>query len=482
MDSPHSESEFYYPEDDSWLPLADMLEQQQEQQQHEQQQDDSQEKIDEFINKQKSVNTVRKTMADMNILRRYMSTINMGEINIENLPTSELNHLLSKFFIEVRRKDGKEYEPGTVSSVQRSIQRYLNDKKSSVNILKDNEFEESRKVLAAKRRSLVNTHGKGNKPHAADALDDKEEDALFDSGEFGLENPVSLQRTIWWFLSLHFGFRARDESRKLRWGDVELQQDPLTGQERLVWLAERGTKTRIGQEHGHQRSFQPKIFATDNNRCPIKFYKAFESHRPAEMKKPDSPFYLAVRHHRKPTDTIWYMKSPLGKNEIGKFMVKAAEKAGLGSSGKKLTNHSVRKTCISRLLDANVPETFVAQLSGHKNINSLQHYKTASTVHQQRMSATLSRMPDEQSLAMVPSSSNISHQNPLSSAMMSTNTYMSTAHTANLFDNSDPVLSQAVFSGANISNCTFQIYNGPLPTVQPAKKRRRIIESDDEEY
>ena len=35
--------------------------------------------------------------------------------------------------------------------------------------------------------------------------------------------------------------------------------------------------------------------------------------------------------------------------------------------GKKVTNHSVRKTCISRLLDADVPENFVAQLSGHKS-------------------------------------------------------------------------------------------------------------------
>ena len=32
---------------------------------------------------------------------------------------------------------------------------------------------------------------------------------------------VALQRTVWWFLSLHFGFRAIDESRKLRWGDVQ---------------------------------------------------------------------------------------------------------------------------------------------------------------------------------------------------------------------------------------------------------------------
>ena len=33
--------------------------------------------------------------------------------------------------------------------------------------MKDNDFEKSRKVLAAKRKSLVHEHGKGNKPQAA---------------------------------------------------------------------------------------------------------------------------------------------------------------------------------------------------------------------------------------------------------------------------------------------------------------------------
>jgi len=31
------------------------------------------------------------------------------------------------------------------------------------------------------------------------------------------------------------------------------------------------------------------------------------------------------------------------------------------TEGKKVTNHSVRKTCISRLLDADVPENFAAK-------------------------------------------------------------------------------------------------------------------------
>ena len=162
----------------------------------------------------------------MNTLLRYMEANGMKNEKIESLPASELDHLLSNFFLNARKKNGEEYEPATVSSFQRSIQQYLSEKKYPFNILKDNEFEKSRKVLAAKRKSLGHEHGKGNKPQPAQAIDENEdeEDVLLEAREFGDSNPVALQRIVWWFLSLNLGFRARDERRKLLWSDVQLQQ------------------------------------------------------------------------------------------------------------------------------------------------------------------------------------------------------------------------------------------------------------------
>ncbi len=105
------------------------------------------------------------------------------------------------------------------------------------------------------------------------------------------------------------------------------------------------------------------------------------------MNTADAPFFLAVKHgNRHKDNNIWYMKSPMGKNESGKFLSRAAENAGIQRAGGKLSNHSVRKTSMSRLLDAYTPEIFVAQLSGHKNLQSLQSYKSASEQHQLQMS------------------------------------------------------------------------------------------------
>ena len=307
---------------------------------------------------------------------------------------------------------------------------------------------------------------KRNRPHAAKELSDAEEDLLFRSGQFGDENPEALQRTVWWLLALHFGFRARDESRKLKWGDTVLQKDTKTGNEVLIWKSERGSKTRRG--NGDTRAFNPTAHATNNERCPVHFYKKFRSHRPAEMNEADSPFYLAINYRRRPDSSIWYMKAPLGKNEIGKLMKTAAQTAGLQGN---ITNHSVRKTCISRLMDAEVPVNYVAQLSGHRNLKSLDSYKAASVEHQRKMSLILSRSGEQST-----------QSSTVSSLVQESSTVPVNLPKA---VNPNESLQPGVFSGAcigKIEGCsfTFNIHREKEESPKSAKpKKRRIIISDD---
>ena len=61
------------------------------------------------------------------------------------------------------------------------------------------------------------------------------------------------------------------------------------------------------------------------------------------MNEPESSFYFTNKHQQNPGGNISYKKSPLGKNEVGKLLLKAAQ------------NNSVRRTCISKLLDSDVP-------------------------------------------------------------------------------------------------------------------------------
>ena len=129
---------------------------------------------------------------------------------------------------------------------------------------------------------------------------------------------------------------------------------------------------------GHQRAFEPKAYTSKSkSRCPVEFYKAFQSHRSEAMLDPDAPFYLSVNHRRKPSDKVWYLDRPLGKNKIGKLLKDAFASAKLDETN-KVSNHSVRKTNIGRLLEVDFQPNFVAQLGGHKNLKSADSYHSAS--------------------------------------------------------------------------------------------------------
>lgn len=56
------------------------------------------------------------------------------ERNIEDILAEDLNLRMSRFFMGIKKNDGDQYEPTTLTSFHRSQQRYLNHV-SALNIL-----------------------------------------------------------------------------------------------------------------------------------------------------------------------------------------------------------------------------------------------------------------------------------------------------------------------------------------------------------
>ena len=118
--------------------------------------------------------------------------------------------------------------------------------------------------------------GKGQKANASGSLSDGDEEQLFVTNQLGDSDPKTLICTVWYFLTLHFGIRGRDEHHKLRYGDLQLKTDE-NGTEYVEWCFERGTKTRNGEGTGCLgiRQFKPKMFATGSSCCPVHHFKAY---------------------------------------------------------------------------------------------------------------------------------------------------------------------------------------------------------------
>ena len=113
---------------------------------------------------------------------------------------------------------------------------------------------------------------------------------------------------------------------------------------------------------------------------------------PTEMNLLDAPFSSCSQTWRMKTKQQRMVhEGAVRKERNWKVLLKSCTESR--NSGMYLVHNqatTLEKSCISRLLDANSPENFVTQLSGQKNIKSLQSYKSASEQQQCGMSRVLS--------------------------------------------------------------------------------------------
>ena len=147
--------------------------------------------MDDFIFSKKSENTVKNTNYDWKKIETFCKEQNNGSLNVKNVPADALDKLLGNFFKNVRKQNGGEYEPDSLSSFQRSFQGRLKELKLSFNILKRTKsFVVPEKYWPPKEKIHVK-QGRGNKLNACRELTSEEEEKLFESDAFGCHNPGS---------------------------------------------------------------------------------------------------------------------------------------------------------------------------------------------------------------------------------------------------------------------------------------------------
>ena len=354
------------------------------------------EELNEFIEGRQNPNTKKKTAYDVELFKRFIQTSTPGLLDstfLHELSPQVLNDLLSKFIFGVRKKNGSEYEPTSLRGFLSSIQRYLNKQNYGFTIFTDAEFKTTMATLKAKQMDLK-AKGFGNKPMTSDGLTDEEIEKLYASKCLGIESPQAVINTLWLNLTIHFGLRGGKEQRELCWGDVKLKQTP-DGKEYLEYSVERQTKTRTGSDPRDTRKIKPRMYSAPDlpaERDPVRVYKFYASKRPESMQTDDSPFYLAVNNIQPSSLSVkpWYKVQPIGVNKLNSLLKDMVNEARLGLENKRLTNHSARKHLVQKLNDNEIPPTQIMQITGHRNVNSVNNYSSLSDKQKEKISGILS--------------------------------------------------------------------------------------------
>ena len=78
----------------------------------------------------------------------------------------------------------------------------------------------------------------------------------------------------------------------------------------------------------------------------------------------------------RPRGGVWYSKTPLGHNLLGKVVTDMMKEAGYDGH---YTNHSLRASLATRLYDAEVDEQLIMSRTSHSSTEGVRAYKRAST-------------------------------------------------------------------------------------------------------
>ena len=116
--------------------------------------------------------------------------------NLEEIDAASLDKVLSKFYAKIHKQDGREYEVDSLSVMESSLYCYLSKKRVQKSILKDQVFNQNRKILEGKAR-LLREQDMSKTKIASKAINSGEEDILWNYQNLGDSSSTSLVRTMW---------------------------------------------------------------------------------------------------------------------------------------------------------------------------------------------------------------------------------------------------------------------------------------------
>ena len=144
----------------------------------------SDEEVKEFTEKLENKNTKKKTLYDIKVFKEYLDACDEKR-EIEDITPVELQEIIKKFVLAVRKKNGEEYEPSSLRAFIQSIDRHLRKNNYGFSMHNDKEFHEVQDILKKKQKQLKSI-GKGNLPNAADPLSDKDIDTFYSRKVLGI--------------------------------------------------------------------------------------------------------------------------------------------------------------------------------------------------------------------------------------------------------------------------------------------------------
>ena len=320
----------------------------------------------------------------------YDENIMRADLNdIQNVSKENLEYSLCRFICEVKKvRENADYPGRTLYQMICSIQNYLRKNEVMWKLVHgDNEFLQLQRVLdnVMKQRASQNI---GLIKKQAQVISLGFENKLWMSNMLGEDTPDKLRDTVLYLIGVNCALRAGDEHYNLRrpshLGTSQFSFETNgDGVRCLVYREDSISKTNQGglKDMKKERKIVWIKPSVNMNRCPVRLVEKYMNLLPVWGSKQN--FY--VQSLKKPKPFCWYSTMPVGINNVRKVIGRLLKDAGLDGY---FTNHSLRRTCATRLFQAGTSSKLVKEITGHVS-DAVNKYQSTSDAQRMAVSSII---------------------------------------------------------------------------------------------
>ncbi|XP_046376588.1 uncharacterized protein LOC124149198 isoform X2 [Haliotis rufescens] len=266
---------------------------------------------DEERQRKKYKSSLKYQRYAVNLFNDFQKKRGEGIRPIQTMHPEKLDEVLAEFYSSLRKSNGEEFGSMSLRNVQSHLERYLKDANYPFSITKDDQFQNSRKIL---REKIAEAKARA-KPRNCTRVTGKDISIMFQTGELGTDSPESLLNSMWFMNNMFLHIKQNFDHYNLRWGDVRLCKTGF-GLEMLECVN--------GKSKGR------KVFSDEyeSERCFVTLYKTYRDRRPPSTLTDDAPFYLCPAHVFTATGP-WFSANGVSVSRLTGVLNKMAEACGL---------------------------------------------------------------------------------------------------------------------------------------------------------
>uniref|UniRef100_A0A1X7VA36 ZMYM2-like/QRICH1 C-terminal domain-containing protein n=1 Tax=Amphimedon queenslandica TaxID=400682 RepID=A0A1X7VA36_AMPQE len=164
-----------------------------------------------------------------------------------------------------------------------------------------------------------------------------------------------------------------------------------TNTDLYLLYTEWGSKNRTGRLSDRKVTNKSvKILRNIENpeRCVVRLYQKYLSLRPSGA--PPDVFYFKPLNV--PLSNCWYSCRPVGHNLLSQTVKRLCSNIGIEGHN---TNHSLRRTCVTRLFQKGIGEQQIMSVTGHRSTDAVRVYKSMSHDQEEAMSKIIQNRVEE---------------------------------------------------------------------------------------